>query len=283
MRLEAALYRLSRMVSLTVLFCSVTACHAFSPDPYRVVHVYPHDPLAFTQGLVYDNGILYESTGLNGRSSLRAVNMRSGAVLQRFDLAEKYFAEGLTDWRGTLIQITWRSHIGFVYDRFSFRFLRSFHFDGEGWGLTQDGRNLILSDGTSTIRFLDPKTYREVRRIHVVEDGSPVGNLNELEYVHGEIYANVWHTSHIVRISPRTGHVLGFLDLSNLLPAEVYGNPEAVLNGIAYNPENGHLLVTGKLWPKLFEIALGPTGRGHSSPNKLEKVALWQSVKPTPH
>jgi glutaminyl-peptide cyclotransferase len=245
------------LLSLAV-FLGATVSHSLSSDRYRVVHVYPHDQEAFTQGLIYLNGLLYESTGLNGRSSLRAVDLKSGAVLQRAEVPQKYFAEGLTNWQSSLVQLTWRAHTGFVYDRFSFRILRTFHFEGEGWGLTQDGHNLILSDGTSTLRFLDPRTFHEVRHVKVTEDGRPVDNLNELEYAHGEVYANIWHADRIVRISPNTGRVLGSLDLSNLLPASERSSPEAVLNGIAYDPENGHLFVTGKLWPKLFEIELEP-------------------------
>jgi glutamine cyclotransferase len=156
------------------------------------------------------------------------------------------------------VQLTWQAHIGFVYDRFSFRLLRTFHYEGEGWGLTEDGRDLILSDGTPTLRFLDPQTFREVRHIVVKDDGTPVDQLNELEYVRGEIYANVWHTDRIVRISPATGRVLGWIDLSGLLPANQRSDPEAVLNGIAYDAGHDRLFVTGKLWPKLFEIKVVP-------------------------
>lgn len=248
--------RLLGILFLLPLSFSATTSALPAADRYRIVHVYPHDAAAFTQGLIYLNGILYESTGLNGRSSLRAVNLQTGAVLQRVDLPSRYFAEGLTNWQSQLIQLTWRSHIGFIYDQFSLRLLRTFHFDGEGWGLTQDGHALILSDGSSTLHFLDPRSFQEIRRIKVTEDDSPVDNLNELEYVHGEVYANIWHTDRIVRISPKTGQVLGYLDLSNLLPAGERTDPEAVLNGIAYDPKSGHLLITGKLWPKLFEIEL---------------------------
>jgi glutamine cyclotransferase len=208
------------------------------------------------RGLVYANGLLYESTGLNGKSSLRSVDLKTGAVQQRSDLPEQYFGEGLTDWQNTLIQITWRSHLGFVYDRFSFCLLRTFRFDGEGWGLTQDGHDLILSDGSSRLRFLDPTSFREIRSLRITDHGKPVDNLNELEYIHGQIYANIWHSDRIERISPKTGQVLGFLDLVGLLPAGQRTDPEAVLNGIAYDPADGHLFVTGKLWPKLFEIKL---------------------------
>ena len=231
---------------------------AFAADGYRIVHIYPHDPQAYTQGLLYEDGHLYESTGLNGSSSLRMVDLETGRVLQRASVPEKYFAEGLASWGSTLIQLTWQSHIAFVYDRFSFSLLRTFHYEGEGWGLTQDGRSLILSDGTATLRFFDPRTFREVRRIAVNDHGAPVTQLNELEYVRGQIYANVWHTDRIARISPSTGRVLGWIDLTGLLPENQRSDPEAVLNGIAYDAAHDRLFVTGKLWPKLFEIKVVP-------------------------
>ena len=231
---------------------------AFAADGYRVVHTYPHDPQAYTQGLVYEDGYLYESTGLNGRSSLRMVDLETGRVLQRADVPEKYFAEGLTDWGSTLIQLTWQSHVAFVYDRFSFRQLRSFNYSGEGWGLTEDGKNLILSDGTSTLRFFDPATFHEVRHIVVKDHGAQVTQLNELEFVRGEIYANVWHTDRIARISPVSGNVLGWIDLTGLLAPGQVSDPEAVLNGIAYDAAHDRLFVTGKLWPSLFEIKIVP-------------------------
>ncbi len=235
---------------------AVAASFAFAADGYRVVHTYPHDPQAYTQGLLYEDGFLYESTGLNGRSSLRMVDLETGRVLQRADVPEKYFAEGLAPWGSTLIQLTWQSHVAFVYDRFSFRLLHTFSYEGEGWGLTQDGRNLIMSDGTATLRFFDPRTFHEVRRIVVNDRGSQVTQLNELECVRGEIYANVWHTDRIARISPSTGRVLGWIDLAGLLPEDQRSDPEAVLNGIASDAAHDRLFVTGKLWPRLFEIKL---------------------------
>jgi glutaminyl-peptide cyclotransferase len=243
--------------SLTFILAA-TATAAFAADGYRIVHTYPHDPQAYTQGLLYTDGHLYESTGLNGRSSLRMDDLETGRVLQIVHVPAKYFAEGLAAWGSTLIQLTWQSHIAFVYDRFSFRLLRTLHYDGEGWGLTEDGRDLILSDGTANLRFLDPQTFREVRRVVVKDQGTPVTQLNELEYVRGEIYANVWHSDRIARISPVTGRVLGWIDLAGLLPANERSDPEAVLNGIAYDAAHNRLFVTGKLWPKLFEIKVIP-------------------------
>lgn len=251
------LSRFPRLLAVLALFAA-TATLACAADTYKIVHTYPHDPKAYTQGLIYLDGHLYESTGLNGRSSLRMVDLETGSVQQQIPVPSKYFAEGLTNWGSTLVQLTWLAHTGFVYDRFSFRLLRTFHYDGEGWGLTEDGAHLILSDGTATLRFIDPQTFRVVRSIVVKDGGSPVTQLNELEYVHGEIYSNVWHTDRIARISPATGKVLGWIDLSGLLAADQHPDPEAVLNGIAYDPAHNRLFVTGKLWPQLFEIAVIP-------------------------
>ncbi len=227
-------------------------------DSYRIVHTYPHDPDAFTQGLVFVGGQLYESDGRFGKSDLRMDDLQTGRALQETHLDPKYFGEGLTNWGSTLIQLTWQSHTAFVYDRFSFRLLRTLNYPWEGWGLTQDGKSLILSDGSADLHFLDPATMQELRHIAVRDKGRPVDQLNELEYIHGEIYANIWHTDRIARISPATGKVLGWVDLSGLLPPGSVSDPEAVLNGIAWDSEHNRLYVTGKLWPKLFEIQVVP-------------------------
>jgi glutaminyl-peptide cyclotransferase len=252
---------LRRSLVLAAFLCIVaTSTLATAPasnrtDGYQVVHTYPHDSKAFTQGLFYRDGHLFESTGLNGRSSLRTVDLVSGEVLQKHDLPPEYFGEGLTDWDSTLIQLTWKSHKAFVYDRFSFSLLRMFNFEGEGWGLTHDDSQLIMSDGTAYLRFLDPKSFRVIRRVHVVDESDrSVDNLNELEYIHGEIYANIWQTDKIVRISPRTGKILGWIDLTGIVDKRELQGSGAVLNGIAYDPAGDRLFVTGKLWPKLFEI-----------------------------
>ena len=230
-------------------------------EGYRVVHTYPHDSSAFTQGLVMVDGMLYEGTGLNGRSSVRAVDLATGRVLQSVKVPDKYFGEGLTDWGSNLIELTWMAHRGFVYDRFSMRLVRTFQYKGEGWGLTHDGKNLIMSDGSPVLRFLDPVTFKVVRTLAVSDGGRPVKELNELEYIHGEIYANVWQTDRIARISPKTGEVIRWIDLSGLLESEP-SDGNAVLNGIAYDQRNDRLFVTGKLWPKLFEIKLVPSANG---------------------
>jgi glutamine cyclotransferase len=223
---------------------------------YRVVRSFPHDTHAFTQGLIYRDGFLFESTGLNGRSSLRKVKLETGEVVQQQLVDSKYFAEGLTDWQQHLIQLTWQTRIGFVYDLASFKMIRSFGYPGEGWGLTQDGSRLILSDGSPTLRFLNPDTLAESGRVVVTDRGRPIERLNELEFVRGEVFANIWQTDRIARISPGTGRVTGWIDLGGLLPATYKLEPGAVLNGIAYDAAGDRLFVTGKLWPKVFEIAL---------------------------
>jgi glutaminyl-peptide cyclotransferase len=223
-------------------------------DSFKVVNVYPHDRAAYTQGLIYRDGFLFESTGLNGQSTLRKVKLETGAVVQQHRLDPMHFGEGLAAWKEQLVQLTWQSKIAFVYDRVTFAPRRTFSYSGEGWGLTQDGAHFILSDGTDQLRFLHPDTFREVRRVHVRDGGVPVRDLNELEFVRGEIYANVWHTDRIARISPRTGQVTGWIDLRGLMSTGYRLDPEAVLNGIAYDAANNRLFVTGKLWPRLFEI-----------------------------
>jgi glutaminyl-peptide cyclotransferase len=223
---------------------------------YVVVRVYPHDPGAFTQGLLYSDGYLYESTGLVGQSSLRKVELETGRVLQKIDVPSPYFAEGLARWRNRFVQLTWVSHVGFLYDPSTFRKQSEFHYRGEGWGLTHDGRHLIMSDGSDTLRFLDPDTFQVVRRLPVSDGGQPIMNLNELEYINGEIFANVWQTDSIARISSETGRVNAWIDLTGLLSASDRTPETDVLNGIAYDVKNDRLFVTGKRWPKLFEIKI---------------------------
>lgn len=227
---------------------------------YRVVNVYPHDPEAFTQGLVYEpqEGVLYEGTGLWGRSSLRRVELETGEVLQRYELPDAYFGEGITLWDRKIVQLTWQSRTGFVYDQESFALLEQFSYETEGWGITSDYENqrLIMSDGSSTLYFWDPNTFEEVGRVGVRDRGKPVVRLNELELIGGWVWANVWQTDRIAVIDPQTGRVGAWVDLTGLLPPEERTGQEDVLNGIAYDPEGDRLFVTGKLWPKLFEIEL---------------------------
>jgi glutaminyl-peptide cyclotransferase len=224
---------------------------------YRIVHIYPHDRDAFTQGLEFRAGFLYEGTGLNGHSSLRKVELVSGKVLQEIQLAPVFFGEGITVLDRQILQLTWQAHRGFVYEQTSFRLLRTFEYPGEGWGLTNDGRQIFMSDGTAAIRCWDAATLAEKRRVTVHEGARPVEMLNELEFVHGEIYANVWQSDRVVRFSPADGRVTGWIDLSGLLTLLERARAD-VLNGIAYDAPGDRLFVTGKHWPKLFEIKLVP-------------------------
>jgi glutaminyl-peptide cyclotransferase len=227
---------------------------------YTIRHVYLHDPRAFTQGIEYRDGVLYEGTGLNGQSTLRRVELATGKVLQQVSVPSEYFGEGITIWGETVLQLTWQSQVGFVYDRTTFKQLRTFRFTGEGWGLTHSPTELIMSDGSASLRFLDPKTLTETRRLLVTDAGIVIRDLNELEWVNGEIYANVWQTNFIARISPSTGRVVGWIDLSGLLSPEEQRGGADVLNGIAYDAAGQRLFVTGKLWPKLFEIQVNGVG-----------------------
>ena len=224
---------------------------------YQVVRSFPHDHDAFTQGLQYLDGVFYEGTGLNGRSSIRRVEIETGKVLQRRDVPSQHFGEGITVFKSDLIELTWQTHVAFVYDRTSFEPKKQFSYPGEGWGLTHDGASLIMSDGTDELRYLDPLTFVEKRRLKVTAGGAPLRNLNELEYVKGEIFANIWQTDYVARISPATGKVTGYVDLRGLLTASERAGTD-VLNGIAYDEAHDRLFVTGKLWPKIFEIKLLP-------------------------
>jgi glutamine cyclotransferase len=222
---------------------------------YEVVNNFPHDPGAFLQGLVWYNGF-FESTGQFGRSSLRRVEYPTGKVLQQVNIDPQYFGEGLAMVDNRLIQLTWQSHRGFVYDRDSFERLREFTYDTEGWGLTYDGKSLILSDGTDVLTFLDPDSFKPTRKVSVKFNGAALRELNELEYIDGEVWANVWHTDRIVRIDPASGQVKSYLNLAGILPEDEKSNPEAVLNGIAYDAHGKRIFVSGKLWPRIFEIRL---------------------------
>jgi glutamine cyclotransferase len=223
---------------------------------YSIVNTYPHDRDAFTEGLVFEDGVLYEGTGLYEQSSLRKVELETGGILQISELSDEFFGEGITIYGDKIIQLTWKSNIGFVYDKDSFELLEEFNYSTEGWGITNNGTRLIMSDGTSTLYFLDPQTFEESGQIEVFDNDTPITRLNELEYIRGEIYANVWKTDWVARIAPETGRVTGWIDLRGLLSAEDRTESIDVLNGIAYDAEADRLFVTGKLWPKLFEIAL---------------------------
>ena len=220
---------------------------------YTVVRSYPHDPTAFTQGLQFIDGFLYEGTGQNGQSSIRRVALETGEVLQRREISKQHFGEGITVFKNEIFQLTWQSGIGFVYDRKTFDLKRTFRYTGEGWGLTEHANELIMSDGTDSLRFIDPVSFSERRRLKVTAAGQPLTRLNELEFVKNEVYANVWTTNQIARIDPVTGRVSGYINLSGLLSPRERSSAD-VLNGIAYDAGTDRLFVTGKWWPRLFEI-----------------------------
>lgn len=223
---------------------------------YQIVNMWPHDANAFTQGLIFVDGKLYESTGQEGRSSLREVELQTGNVVKKVDVPEPYFAEGITLLNGKIYQLTWQHQVGFIYDPQKFEPSGRFNYDGEGWGITNDGHSLIMSDGSNRLRFLDPDSFRVTKTIAVLDGKTPVNQLNELEYVNGEIYANIWHDQRIVTIDPQNGHVTGWIDLSGLLQPGDVRDEEGVLNGIAFDQAGNRLFVTGKLWPRLFEVKL---------------------------
>lgn len=252
---------MTRFLASLLVFCLPFVAHAAAlpVDGYDIVQVYPHDPRAFTEGLFYRDGFLYESTGLEGHSSIRKVKLETGEVLQSRDLPPALFGEGIVDWDGKLISLTWKNHIGFVSDLGSFAQERQFSVEGEGWALTRDEHEIFMSDGSSSLRVLDPATLQVKRRIPVTAEGVPVDQLNELEWVKGEIYANIWMTNRIARIDPASGHIKGWIDLTGLLARQgpMMSRPD-VLNGIAYDAKQDRLFVTGKLWPWLFEIRLKP-------------------------
>jgi glutamine cyclotransferase len=250
--------RTAAIAGVAVLAALVSLPSAQTRTPvygYTVVNSYPHDPGAFTQGLIFRDGVLYESTGLNGQSSLRKVRVETGEVLQRIAVDGRYFAEGMTDWGNRLIQLTYTTKIGFVYDISSFALQRTFDYTGQGWGLTHDRKRLIMSDGTSALRFLDPETLRETGRVTVRDGSRAIDNLNELEWIKGEVFANVWLTDRIAIIAPESGRVTAWLDLTGIR-GPVRAGTDDVLNGIAYDAARDRLFVTGKLWPRLFEIRI---------------------------
>jgi glutaminyl-peptide cyclotransferase len=245
------------VAALAACACSPVSQAGGIPEyGYEVVHTYPHDPGAYTQGLFYLNGFLYESTGLNGRSSIRKVRFETGEVLQRREIPEQYFGEGIVNWKDRLLEITWKSEQGFIYNLASFLPQGQFSYPGEGWGLTEDGKRIVMSDGSAELRFWDPETLRETGRVTVTADGRPVTELNELEWIKGEVYANVYQTDRIARIDPASGKVVGWIDLTGILSPADRIHEVDVLNGIAYDVKTDRLFVTGKLWPKLFEIRL---------------------------
>ncbi|MFZ9583370.1 MAG: glutaminyl-peptide cyclotransferase [Pseudohongiellaceae bacterium] len=240
-----------QFLGAALLWVAAASQAAVPVQQVDIVATYPHDPRAFTQGLLFTDGVLYEGTGRNGESTLRKVELATGSVLQSTPLAAQHFGEGITLFQDKLYQLTWQSHLGFVYEKDTLKPLRSFYLPGEGWGITHDGSRLIISDGSANLRFFDPATLREVSRVAVTEDGKPLDRLNELEFVEGEVWANVWYTDTIVRIDPTSGHVVGKLDLRGLNEQR---GVDDVLNGIAWDAEGKRLFVTGKLWSRLYEV-----------------------------
>jgi glutamine cyclotransferase len=253
-------------VLLAAMLAGVFACSNSSPVgqaadavpvyKYQVVNSWQHDAEAYTQGLVFHDGSLFESTGLRGASSLRRVELKTGKVKKKLDVARPFFAEGMTIFHDKIFQLTWQDKKGFIYDLKKFRQDGEFTYDGEGWGLTHDNQSLILSDGTNRIRFLDPVSFQVLRTISVYDNGQPLMDLNELEYIKGEIYANIWKTDRIVRIDPSTGKINAWIDMAGLRYWADENPSENCLNGIAYDAENDRIFVTGKRWPQLFEIRL---------------------------
>ena len=221
---------------------------------YNIINTYPHSTDSFTQGLVFDEGTLYESTGLNGQSAVKIVDLETGKTIKSHNIADKYFGEGITAVGNKIIQLTWRAGKGFVYDKETLKLLKTFKYDTQGWGITYDGKYIIMSDGSDMLYFMDPRTFKVKGTLNVYYENGKVGKLNELEYIDGEIYANVWGTEKIARINPKTGKITAWIDLSGLLNNEEKKERIDVLNGIAYDAENKRLFVTGKLWPKIFEI-----------------------------
>lgn len=247
------------LIALAAAGLACAPVRAAAPEyGYRIVHSYPHDDQAFTEGLFYLDGHLYESTGREGVSGVRKVQLETGKVVQSQSIPPQYFGEGIVAWKDRLFELTWRNEVGFIYDLKTLKPVAHFGYRGEGWALTHDGKRLIMSDGTADLRFLDPDTLKETRRVTVTDDGKPVTMLNELEYVKGEVLANVWQTNRIARIDPATGRVTGWIDLTGLAPPGIAREEaaDAVLNGIAYDARRDRLFVTGKLWPRLFEIRL---------------------------
>ena len=248
-----------------VYFAYATNSSAAPIYTYKVIAKYPHSTDSYTEGLFYLDGMFYEGTGRAGESAVLVVDPNTGKITRRHNLSSEYFGEGIVDWGPNIYEWTWTSHVCFVYDRRTLRLVKQFTYAGEGWGMTRTDKELITSDGTATLRFRDPDTFKETHKIVVREGSIRVDRLNELEFINGEIYANIWHSDMLVRISPRDGQVIAWIDLTGLLPAEQKVDGESVLNGIAYDAQHDRLFVTGKQWPTLFEIkVIARPAKNHS-------------------
>ncbi|MFH1505241.1 MAG: glutaminyl-peptide cyclotransferase [Candidatus Omnitrophota bacterium] len=241
--------------SVILIGISFTFSYVKASSSYAIINTYPHNPSFFTQGLVFEDGFLYEGTGIRGKSALYKIELETGRILKTHKLTEEFFGEGITIYKDKIIQLTWQSNTGFVYDKNSFELLKKFNYPTQGWGITHDNEHLIMSDGSSALYFLCPETFKEVKQIKVYDDGGPITQLNELEYINGEIFANILGAERIARISPETGRIIGWLELKGLKP-QSSNKPVGVLNGIAYDKNSGRLFVTGKLWPQIFEITV---------------------------
>ncbi|MBN1413779.1 MAG: glutaminyl-peptide cyclotransferase [Bacteroidales bacterium] len=227
---------------------------------YRIVQQYPHDEDAFTQGLFYDKDVLYESTGTEGKSSLRMVSLKTGIPIKRIDLEKQFFAEGIALLNDQIYQLTYKSQVGFIYDKETLSLIRRFDYPiNEGWGLTSDGKHLIMSDGSAQLYFLDPEFFTQVDQVEVFDNKGMITYLNELEYINGKVLANIWYKSIIVIIDPENGKITGQINMEKLMPQEAIDDSNKVLNGIAYNTKNGHIYVTGKYWPVLYELEIIPS------------------------
>lgn len=242
-------------LSIFVTFSGVSA--EITHYTYRIVDTYPHDKEAFTQGFLYHNGSFFEGTGLKGKSSLRKTDLDTGDIIDIVELPEKYFGEGITIFNNKIYQLTWKAETGFIYNM-DFELIKKFKYSGEGWGLTHNENQLIMSNGSSTLYFLNPENLEIEKELNVKRNGESVSNINELEYIRGEIYANIWHKNYILRINPDSGKVTGIIDLEDIISPDDYNHKLDVLNGIAYDKKNDRLFVTGKLWPLIFEIELVP-------------------------
>ena len=248
-----------KKIILTIILCilliSIPVNAEITHYTYEIINTYPHDIEAFTQGFTFNNGYIYESTGLRGESSLRKVELETGEIKKMHELQDKYFGEGITIYNDKIYQLTWEAETGFIYNR-DFELIDKFNYETEGWGLTNDGNHLIMSDGSSSLYFLDPETMEKVSEITVTYNNQPIQYINELEYIHGKIFANVWYQDYIIIINPESGKISGVIHLENIIDPKKYDHELDVLNGIAHDGKNDRLFVTGKLWPLVFEINL---------------------------
>lgn len=245
-------------LSLVMLLPHSGAANGTPIYGYTVVAKYPHSTSNYTEGFFYLDGMFYEGTGISGHSAVMATDPKTGDTIKRREIPEQYFGEGIVDWGPNIYEWTWKSHVCFVYNRATLQPVKQFTYAGEGWGMTRTAKEIITSDGSATLRFRDPETFQETRHILVTDGNKVIDNLNELEFVKGEIYANVWHSERIARISPSDGHVIAWIDLTGLMPADQRIDAESVLNGIAYDSQHDRLFVTGKQWPTIFEIKMIP-------------------------